>query len=118
MAGKRKLRGNKFSDVPHQTPDPDTSYPASYSEIPLGEPYSEPIPEIKLEPEQLAPELVIPESVPLKPRVDLKIYLATSGHKVDQIAGFRHWANKRNLAKQTIPEWRELHQDFNARPTK
>jgi hypothetical protein len=50
--------------------------------------------------------------------VELRVYLATAGYKADMIAGFRYWATKNAPGMRSIPEWRKLHQEFNARPTK
>jgi len=128
MTGKRKPKGSKTPDEAPKTPDPDTSYQGPDREVVSGEVAldPEPIPETKPEPEpkpekwdgRSLPVPPYPAQKPPKPRVELRIYLATSGHKADQIAGFRHWASKQDLVRRTIQEWRVLHQNFNARPTK
>lgn len=57
-------------------------------------------------------------SAPLRalPRVNLDVYLLACGKKADQTAGFRRWAKKNTVRRQTIPEWEKLWETFVSRP--
>ena len=50
--------------------------------------------------------------------ISLDVFVKVSGLRVDQLAGFRRWASSRKVGKQTMAEWRELHERFLRRPVK
>lgn len=50
------------------------------------------------------------------PRVSLDVFVAVSGQKPDQLAGFCSWAKRKKLAPRTIPEWKAELETFSNRP--
>lgn len=56
-------------------------------------------------------------SVPeMKPKVPLRVFIASSGIRWDQMAGFRSFAKRHKMGPLTIPEWREEFAAFMKRP--
>jgi hypothetical protein len=50
--------------------------------------------------------------------VTLDVYAKVSGIRPDQLGGFRRWVTSRKVSKQTLAEWRGLHEQFLRRPVK
>lgn len=74
---------------------------------------------VVIEPEtQPAPALIVEQPPPVNtlPAIRLEVYLRLCGRKWDQVAGFRHWALARKLEPRTVPEWKNTHAEFDARP--
>lgn len=47
--------------------------------------------------------------------VAVEVWLITSGLKLDQTAGFRHFARSRKLGPRAAPEWERVYREFLAR---
>lgn len=58
------------------------------------------------------------EIEPPKPQVPLKVFLAISGYKPDQIAGFKYFATKKKIRALPMLEWKSLLADFMNKPVK
>ncbi len=58
-----------------------------------------------------------PKAKPL-PLVKLRVFLATSGLKPDQSAGFVAHARIKKIGPMTIPQWKEELRKFFSRPVK
>lgn len=113
-------RRNKTED---ETP-PEVVEEPRLEERPMEEPMMEDEPPPPLLPD-VPEENKFPESAPPNgaterqlPKVRLRQFLAMSGKKFDQLAGFK-WYAERYLkgAAMTIPEWKEAFQNFHDRPT-
>lgn len=97
--------------TPEQDPEPDSESPPELD----SKPDSESTPE---------PGYAVPPAQNLKPddpyaglpRVSLAVYLRLSGLKIDQLAGFRRYAESENLGPLPIPVWKERHKQFRDRP--
>lgn len=50
------------------------------------------------------------------PRITLDVFLLASGKRADQSAGFRRWAKRNTVKRQTMPEWEKLWETFLQRP--
>lgn len=50
--------------------------------------------------------------------ISIDVFVKVSGFRVDQLAGFRRWVSSRKVGKQTVAEWRQLHEQFLRRPVK
>lgn len=72
--------------------------------------------EIIQEPSQ--PELAPASQNQSLPMVKLRIFVASSGNKPDQMAGFEAFAKALKLGPMTIPQWREEMDKFLKRPMK
>jgi len=48
--------------------------------------------------------------------VPLKVFVAVSGQKPDQMAGFSYFANREKLTPRSIKDWREAYAKFMATP--
>ena len=68
-------------------------------------------PEPEKEPE---PEPSFPEPA----RVPLRVFIASSGVKWDQMAGFKAYAKRTNLGPLSITDWRKAFTDFQKRPVR
>lgn len=63
----------------------------------------------------LTPALPLP--VPeVKPKVPLKVFIASSGVRWDQMAGFKSFAKRHGMGPLTILEWRDAFDTFMKRP--
>ena len=51
-----------------------------------------------------------------KPRVALRVFIASGGKRWDQMAGFKSYAIRLKLGPLSISEWREAFNDFMNRP--
>lgn len=51
-----------------------------------------------------------------KPRVALRVFIASGGKKWDQMAGFKSYAKRLKMGPLSIPEWREAFDTFMNRP--
>jgi hypothetical protein len=66
----------------------------------------------------------MPQASPVEPPLETKvavpfaIFASLSGLKVDQIASFRHFAQKSKLGPMAVESWRLALQEFLARPCK
>jgi len=70
------------------------------------------IPPSQREPEpEPEPDPVV-EPAESKPKVKLRVFLATAGKKWDQMAGFKSFAIRNKLGPLSIPEWRKAFTDF------
>ena len=62
-------------------------------------------------------EDTIPEiHVEALPTVDLRVFIAVSGVKPDQMGGFSYYAKATKLGPLSIPKWREAYQEFLDKP--
>jgi hypothetical protein len=50
--------------------------------------------------------------------VAFDVFVKVSGLRADQLGGFRRWCSSRKVLKQTLVEWRKLHEQFLKRPIK
>jgi hypothetical protein len=48
--------------------------------------------------------------------VPLKVFVRATAEKDDQLAGFTSWAKQNDHTKHTMARWRELFEQFQARP--
>ncbi|RPI81379.1 MAG: hypothetical protein EHM34_08715 [Nitrosopumilales archaeon] len=50
------------------------------------------------------------------PIISFDVWAKTSGIKMDQLAGFRHYCNKNKLERLTIPDWHVEFSKFLRKP--
>lgn len=67
-----------------------------------------------------APRAPVPAPAPAAPkqRVPLRVFMAASMVKPDQLAGFANHAKRLKMCPRSIAEWREAVQKFNRTPVK
>jgi len=78
----------------------------------------EPVEAPAVEVEPAAPKEV-PKEVPKddgKPKVALRVFIASGGIRWDQMAGFKSYATRLKMGPLSIPEWREAFNKFMKRP--
>ena len=51
-----------------------------------------------------------------KPKVELRVFIASGGIRWDQMAGFKSYAKRNKMGPLSIPEWREAFNAFMKRP--
>lgn len=51
-----------------------------------------------------------------KPKVALRVFIASGGIRWDQMAGFKSYATRLKMGPLSIPEWREAFNKFMKRP--
>lgn len=51
-----------------------------------------------------------------RPKVSLKVFIASGGIRWDQMAGFKSYALRQKMGPLSIPEWREAYNQFSKRP--
>jgi len=68
-------------------------------------------------------ESTVPEETPVevpkgdgRPKVSLKVFIASGGIRWDQMAGFKSYALRQKMGPLSIPEWREAYNQFSKRP--
>lgn len=52
------------------------------------------------------------------PAVRLEVFLAASGIRSDQSAGFRSWAKRMGLGPRAMSAWKQAMTDFGGRPVR
>jgi hypothetical protein len=60
-----------------------------------------------------------PKEVPKddgRPKVALRVFIASGGTRWDQMAGFKSYATRLKMGPLSIPEWREAFNKFMKRP--
>jgi hypothetical protein len=51
-----------------------------------------------------------------RPKVSLRVFIASGGMRWDQMAGFKSYAMRNKMGPLSIPEWREAFNAFQKRP--
>lgn len=51
-----------------------------------------------------------------RPKVELRVFIASGGIRWDQMAGFKSYAKRNKMGPRSIPEWRKALDAFMKRP--
>lgn len=51
-----------------------------------------------------------------RPKVELRVFIASGGIRWDQMAGFKSYAKRNRMGPLSIPEWRKAFKEFMKRP--
>jgi len=115
--GKKRSSTYQENLEPEDLPEEDT--PVGWEDVEEVKPSEEitvpsaPIPDMLKDEEPLPEKEEVP--VDTRPRVALKVFIASGGIRWDQMAGFKSYATRKKMGPLSIPEWRKAFSDFMTR---